>query len=221
MAIEPGDKVVLAGARVASEGLDDWRLLARTLRARFRTGDFAAGLALVDRIGEAAGAADHHPDVDLRYSHVDVTLVSHDVGGVTERDVRLAREISALAAEAGVSAGSSALQVVELGLDTPEREQVKPFWQAVLGYADTEPEELRDPGASWPTLWFQESDAHPTPHQRWHFDIWVDPAEVQPRIDAAVAAGGRLVSDEEAPSFWVLEDPQGNRACLCTWQERD
>jgi 4a-hydroxytetrahydrobiopterin dehydratase len=47
----------------------------------------------------------------------------------------------------------------------------------------------------------------------------VHPAQVQPRIDAAVAAGGTLVSDKEAPSFWVLADPQGNQVCLCTWQE--
>jgi len=50
--------------------------------------------------------------------------------------------------------------------------------------------------------------------------VWVDPSQVQPRIDAALAAGGSLVSDEEAPSFWVLADPDGNRMCLCTWQDR-
>lgn len=49
---------------------------------------------------------------------------------------------------------------------------------------------------------------------------WVEPAQVRPRIDAALAAGGSLVSDEAAPSFWVLADPEGNRVCLCTWQDR-
>ena len=58
------------------------------------------------------------------------------------------------------------------------------------------------------------------PRQRWHPDVWIDPAQVQSRIAAAVAAGGTLVSDAEAPSFWVLADPQGNRVCLCTWQQR-
>ena len=72
------------------------------LVARFETGDFDAGAALVSRIAEAAGEANHHPDVDLRYPHLTVSLMSHDVGTVTQRDVRLARRISELAAEAGV-----------------------------------------------------------------------------------------------------------------------
>ena len=58
------------------------------------------------------------------------------------------------------------------------------------------------------------------PGQRWHPDVWVDPAQVQPRINAALDVGGTLVSDAAAPSFWVLADPEGNRVCLCTWQER-
>jgi len=49
----------------------------------------------------------------------------------------------------------------------------------------------------------------------------VEPAQVQPRLDAAIAAGGTLVNDQQAPSFWVLADSDGNRVCLCTWQERD
>jgi 4a-hydroxytetrahydrobiopterin dehydratase len=44
--------------------------------------------------------------------------------------------------------------------------------------------------------------------------------QAEARIDAAIAAGGSLVSDAEAPSFWVLADPQGNKACICTSAER-
>ena len=50
------------------------------------------------QIGAEAERVDHHPDLDLRYAHVDVTLVSHDVGGVTRRDIRLAGTISEIAA---------------------------------------------------------------------------------------------------------------------------
>jgi 4a-hydroxytetrahydrobiopterin dehydratase len=41
------------------------------------------------------------------------------------------------------------------------------------------------------------------------------------RIEAALAAGGKIVYDAEAPAFWVLADPEGNEACVCTWQARD
>ncbi|GAB3958458.1 hypothetical protein GCM10029978_003430 [Actinoallomurus acanthiterrae] len=81
-------------------------------------------------------------------------------------------------------------------------------------------DEVRDPGDVLPTVWFQPSGSE-EPRQRWHLDLWVDPAQVQPRVDAALAAGGTLVSDAEAPSFWMLADPEGNRVCLCTWQDRD
>ena len=87
--------------------LPDWRLLGAALHTRFRTGNFAAGLRLVNAIGEAAEAANHHPDLDLRYPHLDVKLYSHDAGGVTDRDLSLARRISELAAEQGVSAAPS------------------------------------------------------------------------------------------------------------------
>lgn len=98
------DKQVLSPAEVADEGLDDWRLVDGWLRTRFASGSFAAGLQLVDRIGAAAEAANHHPDIDLRYPYVDVALVSHDVDGITRRDVRLAREVSAIAAELEITA---------------------------------------------------------------------------------------------------------------------
>ena len=97
------------------------------------------------------------------------------------------------------------------------------FWAAVLATEHLSGpdfgDELRDPADGLPAVWFQASGSE-EPRQRWHLDLWVDPAQVQPRIAAALAAGGTLVSDAEAPSFWVLADPQGNRACLCTWQDR-
>ena len=81
--------------------LEDWRVLFDALHARFRTGDFATGLKLVKKIGKAAEKADHHPDVDLSYGQVDVRLSSHDAGGVTERDVTCARQISGFASDVG------------------------------------------------------------------------------------------------------------------------
>jgi 4a-hydroxytetrahydrobiopterin dehydratase len=112
---------------------------------------------------------------------------------------------------------------LELALDTPAREGILPFWSAVLAMEHQSGpdfgDEVRDPAGGLPTVWFQASGSE-EPRQRWHLDLWVDPAQVQPRMDAALAAGGTLVSDAEAPSFWVLADPEGNQACLCTWQDR-
>lgn len=87
-------KQTLTPAQIEEAALADWRQDGETLTARFATGDFATGLDLVNRIGVEAEKADHHPDLSLTYPEVAVTLSSHDVGGITSRDVELARLIS-------------------------------------------------------------------------------------------------------------------------------
>lgn len=214
----------LTGQQIADEGLAGWAYFYNSLETRIATPDFAAGLALVAAIGAAAEQAGHHPDVNLRYTHVDVRLTSHDEQGVTTRDVRLARTVTALAADAGLRPASGLVARLDIALDTPDRKQVMPFWEAVFGLVRADNADvgidLTDPADVLPTLWFQQSGDE-EPRQRWHHDLWIDPVEVQPRIDAAIAAGGRLVSDAEAPAFWILADPEGNQICLCTWQSRD
>jgi len=217
------DTTTLSFAEVEAAGLADWRQLFSALHTRFRTGDFATGLALVNAIGALAEQANHHPDVDLRYPHVNVALTSHDASGVTSRDVALARAISAAAADLGVVADPSSTSVVEIALDSAGYEEVKPFWRAVLGLADSpaHEEELLDPSGSLPTLWFQATEPHEEPRQRFHLDVRVPPEVAEDRIAAALAAGGVLVSDEQAPRFTVLADAQGNKACVTTGLGRD
>jgi 4a-hydroxytetrahydrobiopterin dehydratase len=209
----------LTGQQIDAAHLTGWVNLLGGLQTRIRTGDFATGLSVVNAIGAAAEEMNHHPDVDLRYSRVDVRLSSHDAGGITDRDVRLARRISEIAAGAGVELDGVAPSRLELALDTPDMEAIAPFWAAVMGMERSAAQDVSDPADALPLIWFQQSGSEEL-RQRWHPDVWVNPSEVQPRIDAAVAAGGTLVSDDEAPSFWVLADPDGNRMCLCTWQDR-
>ena len=212
-------KQKLTAQQVADAGLDDWRLVLGLLRARFATDDFASAARLTQQVGEAAEAANHHPDLDLRWGRLDVAMASHDVGGITSRDLSLARTVSALAAEAGARPGPSTLQELEVAIDTADPARIGPFWAAVLD-GELEGDGVRSGTGDVPTLWFQDTEEHDEPRQRFHVDVWVPPEQVQPRIDAAIAAGGTLASDAEAPSFWVLADPDGNKACLCTWQDR-
>ena len=217
------DTTTLTRSQVAAEGLDDWRVMLGALYARFDTGSFAAGLALVNAIADAAEEANHHPDLDLRYPHLNVKLTSHDVGGVTRRDLRMARRISALAAEQGVAADPSAVQVLEVALDTADRSATRPFWKAVLGLADSpsNDNDAVDAAGSLPTLWFQDTDSEEADRQRFHLDITVPPEVAAGRIEQALAAGGTLVSDATAPAFVVLADAEGNQVCVCTSEGRD
>ncbi len=204
----------LTNDQIEAENLTDWRPLLNALRTRFRTGNFATGLRLVNLIGEAAEEANHHPDLDLRYPHLNVKLFSHDAGGVTERDIALARRISELATSLGVSADPASVSAIELALDTPDFARIKPFWLAVMGCRanPNADDEVRNDDADLPTIWFQASGSE-EPRQRFHIDVRV-PKEVQrQRIDAAVAAGGKVVT--EASTFVALADPDGNNVCVC------
>ncbi len=208
---------------MAEEGLDDWRFFLVRLHARFKTGSFVKGLELVTRITDAAEAANHHPDVVLTYPQVDVDLSSHDVGGVTSRDLDLARQISAIAADLGVESAPRDVSTLELALDVPDADEVKPFWAAVLAYdhSDRSPE-VFDKGGRNNTIWFQEApEATGDVQQRFHLDIVVPREVAEERVQAALDAGGTLVSTDAVPAFWVLADQHGNKVCVCTADGRE
>ena len=81
--------------------------------------------------------------------------------------------------------------------------------------------QIRDTTGRRASIWFQPTEAHVVPRQRWHLDLRIPPEVVESRIAAAIGAGGELVDDTAAPAFWVLAAPQGNRACLTSWQGRE
>jgi 4a-hydroxytetrahydrobiopterin dehydratase len=207
-----------------SDGVEEWRVVAEGACAYFRTGSFAAGAQLVNAISALPGLDDHHPDVDVRYDGVTVRLVTitDDDFGLSERDLDLARQISAIAREQGVPADPSAVQTVFVTIDALVLPSVMPFWRAVLGYADRadSPEDLIDPRFRGPSLWFQQMDAPRPQRNRIHVEVWVPHDQAEARLAAAIAAGGHLVSEKHAPSWWVLADAEGNEACIGTWQSR-
>ncbi len=202
-------------------GVEDWRVLFGGACAHFRAASFAAGVALVDAIGKLAAAANHHPDVDLRYAGVTVRLKTHDIDGLSERDVDLARRITAAARELGLLADPTAVQTIQVAIDALVGPAVMPFWRAVLGYRAVGDEDLVDPHRRWPSFWFQQMDAPRPQRNRIHIDISVPHDQAEARIAAAIAAGGRLVTDRHAPEWWVLADAEGNEACVATWMGRD
>jgi 4a-hydroxytetrahydrobiopterin dehydratase len=204
-----------------SVGLDDWRVLLRTLQSSFRTGSMAKGLEFAARIGAAADAANHHPDLTITYPRVHVLLTTHDADGLTTRDVDLARTISAIAAELGITAEPTVVTQLEIAIDALDIPAVKPFWEAVLGYKPHLDNDSADPYGRAPAFWFQQMDAERPQRNRIHIDVTVPHDVAAQRIAAALTAGGTLVSDQEAPAFWILADPEGNEACICTWQGRD
>jgi 4a-hydroxytetrahydrobiopterin dehydratase len=212
----------LTSTRVSeSEGLDDWRVLLRTLQSSFNTAGFAKGVEFAARVGLAADAANHHPDLTITYPRVHVLLTTHDADGMTIRDIEMARTISAIAAELGIPAEPTAVTQLEIAIDALDIAAVKPFWEAVLGYKPHLDDDCTDPFGRGPAFWFQQMDAPRVQRNRIHLDVTVPHDVAAQRIAAAIAAGGTLVSDKAAPAFWILADSEGNEACICTWQGRD
>ncbi len=204
----------------AIEELADWRFVLGAIRTDFRAGSYPKAAVLVSAIASASERANHHPDIDVRYpDRVRVALTTHATGALSSHDVALAREISSIASESDAFAEPGRSQTTELAIDTMDADRIRPFWAAILGYVD-QGSCLVDPLRSGPPLWFQQMDESRTERGRFHVDVSVPHDVADQRTAAAVAAGGTLVTDRFARSWWVLADADGNEACICTWQDR-
>jgi 4a-hydroxytetrahydrobiopterin dehydratase len=207
----------------------DWRVLFGRIEATFRAPGFDMAAVFVEAVAAAAEAIGHHPDVDLRYPGlVHISLVTHAARGLSEADVDLAGTISALAAGSGLVSEPFVARSVEVGIDAMDIDLVRPFWKALLAYEDEPPSTpggqvraIVDPARISPAFWFQQMDAPRPQRNRIHIDVTVPHDIAEERIAATLAAGGRLLTDQYARAFWVLADPEGNEACVCTWQDRD
>lgn len=209
-----------------SAGVGDWRVLSDGAHAFYRTSSFAEAARLVQGISELAGIDDHQPHVDLRPDGVTVRLLSksEDFYGMAERDVELARQISTAATKLGLPADPSAVQSLLIVPGATSIPEIVPFWRAALGYEprlDSPDEDLVDPHNRDTAFWFEQMLApRPDGGGAVHIAVWVPFEQAERRISAALAAGGRMVRDEFAPSWWTLADAAGNEVDIATTARR-
>jgi 4a-hydroxytetrahydrobiopterin dehydratase len=218
-----------------SAAVDDlgWRYILGLVRTAVPAASLAAAADAAARITAVAGdEADGHLWLDARADRLIVSVQTRSVGWITDVDLDLVRRITAALAEHGLrtepgrASSVRAVQMLEIAIDAIDIAAIRPFWKAVLAYADEAGNDgptdaLVDPYGQGPAFWFQQMDAPRPQRNRIHFDISVSPDEAPGRIEAALAAGGTMVSDAAAPRFWVLADAEGNEICVCTWEGRD
>ena len=200
-----------------SEGVEDWQWIFGGPTAHFRADTVLGGAPLVEQIAQIAGTGGVQPDIDVRPDGVTVRL--RELHGITEEHVEVARKISAAARSLGLASDPNRVQTVQVTIDALEPAKVMPFWAAVLGHDEFGGEDVIDPQWRNFGIWFQDMDAPRPQRNRLHIDVSVPPDQVEARIKAAVAAGGRVLS-KHPPTWWTLADPEGNEVDVTSWLGR-
>jgi 4a-hydroxytetrahydrobiopterin dehydratase len=209
---EPGWKDFLA-----ADGLDDWVVLHGGPTAVFRVGSLVEAARLAEGI---AGVPGLEPRTVMSVLPDRLTVrLTREMWGIEERHIGLARAISAVARERGAVPDRSAVQEVQLAIAAkPEAIDIG-FWRAVLGYDPMAPDNAIDPLGHGSTVWMQDLDPEKPLRHAMHVDVSVAREVAEQRLAAALAAGGRIVDDSEAPASWILADQSGNKVCIAAWPD--
>jgi 4a-hydroxytetrahydrobiopterin dehydratase len=205
----------------AAEGLTAWRAFFDGPKTFFRTSSYAASAELAAAIGRLGAEAGFEPDVELRAAGVGVRLLAVPGTGLRRVQIDQARLISAKAAEFDARPDLTMVQTIQISVDALVATDVMPFWRAVLGYDPAGDEDLVDLRTGGPALWFQDMDAPRPQRNRIHVDLCLAPEQVEARVAAGVAAGGRIVFDKGAPTWWTLADAEGNEVDITSMAHRD
>jgi len=91
-------KLTRAQIAAAVKRVPGWKVAGAAIRRTFELADFVAAIAFVNTVADLAEQAQHHPDIDIRWNRVRLTLSTHDAGGLTAKDFALARRINRAAA---------------------------------------------------------------------------------------------------------------------------
>lgn len=203
---------------LSAESIDDWVVLHGGATAVFRVGSLSEAVRLAAAIARIPGLEDSGVLMTLADDRLTVRL-TRDLWQLEPRHVELARAVSAIAREYNVPADRTAVQEVQVAIAAKRDAIDVDFWRAVLGYVPMADDNAVDPLGHGSTVWMQELDAVKPLRHAMHIDVSVACEQATVRLQAALAAGGRIVDDSHAPSHWTLADRAGNRVCICAWPD--
>ena len=203
---------------LSAEGVDDWVVLHGGATAVFRVPSLVAAAQLAEAMARVPGLDGSGALLTIADGRLTVRL-SRGVFRLEEQHIALARNVSAVAQAHGAVAEPTAAQEVQLAIAAkPDGVDVW-FWRAVLGYRELADDNAIDPLGHGSTVWMQELDPAKPIRHAMHVDVSVAREHVDSRLAAALAAGGRVVDDADAPAAWVLADRAGNRVCIAAWPD--
>ena len=205
-------------AFLAADGVDDWVVLHGGATALFRLGSVQEAVRLAAAVADVPEFEGSGALLTIADERLTVRL-TRDMWQLEPRHVELARAVSAVARELGAVADRAAVQEVQLAISAKPDAIDLGFWRAVLGYAPMADDNGVDPLGHGSTVWMQELDETKPLRHAMHIDLSVAREQVEARLTAALAAGGRVVDDSSAPEYWTLADRAGNRVCICAWPD--
>lgn len=202
-------------------GVSDWRVTGTGPQAVFTATSFSAASALVGPVTAAAERFGVLPDVDVRPEAVVVRIPHRNWDGIPAAAAAFAAAVSRAAADLRLAADPSRVQSVGVYVAQQSQVDVRPFFLAALGYVAFGETDAVDPLRSGPQLAFNPIAGDAPGRGRTHFDVFVPADEVRARVDAALAAGGRLADDSHAPDWWSLASPDNHGVDIVSWTDTD
>jgi 4a-hydroxytetrahydrobiopterin dehydratase len=202
-------------------GVGDWRVVSSGVQALFRASSLRHAGSLVEPVCAAAEEHGILPDIDVRPEAVIVRVPPWDTGGIPAAAPRFATAVSEAAARLGLRADPAAIQSVGVYVAQHSDADVRPFFLAALGYVAVGDSDAIDPFRIHPDLAFNPLTDDKPKRGRTHLDVFVPASEAQARVDAALAAGGRLVDDSHAPAWWTIASPDNHGVDIASWLDTD
>ena len=201
-----------------AEGLGDWVVLHGGATAVFRVGSVREAARLAEAVASAPGLEGSGVLLTICDARLTVRL-SRDLWQLEPRHIELARAVSAVAREHGAVADRASVQEVQLAISAKPDAVDVDFWRAVLGYAPMADDNAVDPLGHGSTVWMQDLDEAKPLRHAMHIDVSVAREQVEARLSAALAAGGRIVDISQDPGHWTLADRAGNRVDITAWPD--
>jgi 4a-hydroxytetrahydrobiopterin dehydratase len=203
---------------LAAEDVADWVVLHGGAMAVFRVPSMVEAVRLAEAVAQVPGLDGAGALMTIADDQLTVRL-TRDMWHLEQRHVHLARAVSAVARAHGAVVDRARAQEVQLAVaGQPDTVDVG-FWRAVLGYAAASDDNAVDRLGHGSTVWMQELDPAKPLRHAMHVDVSVAREQVEARLAAALAAGGRIVDDSSAPAAWILADRAGNRVCIAAWPD--
>ncbi|QKJ20955.1 VOC family protein [Microbacterium hominis] len=200
-------------------GVGAWRVTGVGPQAVFTATSLAHAAGLVGPVVAEAERTGIHPDLDVRPEGVVVRVPCFDFDDIPAAVAEFAAAVSRAAAELGLEPDPTRPQTVGIYVAQHSEADARPFFLAALGYEPLGDTDAIDPMRCGPQLAFNPL-RHDAPRRgRTHFDVYVPADQAQARVDAALAAGGRLADDSHAPAWWSLASPDNHGVDIASWPD--